>query len=433
MVVVVARWLLKPGYQKKRPATDQPALPPLPFFPPHGDVSKSFFLFVMGHHLLEPFQVTILLEATDAPACNAWIAQHVYGVASADRHVGFDTESKPWFPPPPSEADHAAATQPSPPVARVALIQMAIGRAVLLYRVHNDPMCATWPRELVRMLQDEDVCKYCVDTRGDEAQLQSAGVAPQGLVDVQACAAKAEHGGTGTRESMKRLAQRLLADLVLEKSKSMSVSNWANVPLSLKQASYAACDAVVSLGLAEALRLAPATGLASMGEWVSALPPVDFSKSQASLVTTQVILLLAGGGNEAVDVLVQAPTVRRLLVTAKDVLAYAKQNKRLFVDEDERCICKAATPPIWLARRRQRFSVSTADLAARHVHERTQQLADRAIAAEHAREAQRHWMCWECVSGRIGWTSVCPGDPLVRPDTDDQGRPHIFCLRALRA
>jgi hypothetical protein len=394
----------------------------------------------MGHHLLERFQVTSVTEA-HSDVCEAWIIQHVYGdgnQAAISHHVGFDTESKPWFPSPSNEEE-------PPPPPHTALIQLAIGRDVLLYRVHDSPVCDTWPPALVRLLQDDTVYKYCVDTRGDLSQLCRAGIIhPKGFVDVQQVASDKIHGGT--RESMKRLAERLLSGLQMEKSKSMSVSDWSHVPLSLKQMSYAACDAVISLGIAEALGLAPDTGLVEMGQWKSAWPdrPIDFTKTRTQLVTSELKQLLVRRADqtkmpvfEQLDALVQAPTLRRLFATADDILTVANQHTRLFVrraDDGTWQVCTTVAPPAWLKRQRQPFCVSESDLADLNARAVAEQTADCIAVDSILRKHKSYWHYWLCRSGKIGKTWFYTGDVHpTRPRVDVEGHRHHFLPLALRS
>jgi len=302
-------------------------------------------------HLLERFEVTVL---PNAQVCDAWIEHHVYGGVEAGqtRHVGFDTEAKPQT----GSGDGCC----------VALIQLAVGRAVLLYRVHDDKLSSEWPRAMVRLLQDDAAQKYCVDTRGDLRLLQLAGVQePRGFVDVQEMAittAVATH-----RMSIKRLAHLLLGGLEMEKSKSMSTSDWSRSPLTIKQIVYAACDAIVSLGIADALGLAPASGLAELGRWEPTTTSIiDYSKPKDKLISaalTSLVFLQKGPHQQArlLDDLMCQPAIRRLFASRDEVLACADQHSRLLAHTDEQGVwwIDTVTPtPAWLRRSRQPFSVA---------------------------------------------------------------------------
>lgn len=100
----------------------------------------------------------------------------------------------------------------------------------------------------MRLLRDPTIEKAGVSTVQDEFFLQQQfDVACQAVVDVAVLALKL---GFGTNAGTRRLAAGILS-VFIEKDKTITVSRWNSWPLSAKQVSYAAADAVIARRLAQ--------------------------------------------------------------------------------------------------------------------------------------------------------------------------------------
>lgn len=145
--------------------------------------------------------------------------------------IGFDTESRPsfrkgqWYPP--------------------SLVQLATETDAVLVQISHIQN----PYEILgEVLENENLLKVGVAIRDDIRFLRRVFTfAPQGFVEIDPMAKKAELPFTGLR----KLAGRLLGERL---SKGAQVSDWSRNRLSDAQIHYAAADAWVSLKIFEVLR-----------------------------------------------------------------------------------------------------------------------------------------------------------------------------------
>ena len=163
-----------------------------------------------------------------------WCNNNITSLGCVD--VGFDTESKPII----SNSNTADSHL-------LSIIQISTSTHVMICRVFNKPI-SVWSQELLRLLADEKINKYCIDSRQDETLLTAIGANIKGLVDLQPLI------NLERRVGMKECALTQLG-IKLEKSKNIQAGDWSRYPLSIKQIEYAASDAVICLALAEHLNL----------------------------------------------------------------------------------------------------------------------------------------------------------------------------------
>lgn len=162
--------------------------------------------------------------------CNKWIQENIYETKC--QHIGFDSESRPSS-------------------GVLAIIQIATPLSVMIYRVYEKPII-DWPIQLVKILEDATIFKYCVDIREDIKLLINIGLKPTNFIDLQISAQK--HLNITHRLGFKVLVKTLL-NIDLNKSKSIQCSNWSKLPLTQKQIEYACDDAIGCLALAETMKL----------------------------------------------------------------------------------------------------------------------------------------------------------------------------------
>mmetsp|Transcript_51575 Transcript_51575/g.112363 ORF Transcript_51575/g.112363 Transcript_51575/m.112363 type:complete len:478 (+) Transcript_51575:95-1528(+) len=124
---------------------------------------------------------------------------------------------------------------------KVALIQIAVGDSVWLFRTCEIPL----PQELREIFLDPSVTKLAVSfDSADRKKLQSSfGISCEGLLDISTLAKGLDIQGCG----LKKLAQRY--GLRIEKDREISISNWAATTLSTRQLQYARDDAFFTLWL----------------------------------------------------------------------------------------------------------------------------------------------------------------------------------------
>lgn len=162
--------------------------------------------------------------------CNEWILKHIYEIKC--QHIGFDSESR-------SSS------------GVLAIIQIATPLGVMIYRVYEKSI-KDWPTELVHILEDASVVKYCVDIREDIKLLIDIGLKPMNFIDLQIEAQK--YLNINKRLGFKTLVKTIL-NIDFNKSKSIQCSNWSKLPLTEKQIEYACDDAIGCLALAETMKL----------------------------------------------------------------------------------------------------------------------------------------------------------------------------------
>lgn len=273
-----------------------------------------YFLLEMAY-LLECVDVTVL---TDNIECDAWIIKHVYEAKVTA--LGFDTESRiSW-------GDHDKDDK------GVAIVQICAAAQVLIFRVYQMKR-ADLPVEFVRLMEDEKVSKYCVDTRGDIEELESIGCLAKGLVDVQVVE-MAQHGGRA-RSSMKDMVCRY-TDYEMEKNKTVRTSNWSNTLLTIKQIEYAACDALLSLVLAQALNITPKTKLFQFVCNFAHLPdyeklgPLDCKGGNVGVLIREMQQELKSTPTKALPVsnLINTNRLKRIFASVADILSAAQADKK---------------------------------------------------------------------------------------------------------
>lgn len=162
--------------------------------------------------------------------CNQWICKYVYEMKCC--HIGFDTESR-------SSS------------GVLAIIQLATPLSVMIYRVYEQPL-SEWPKELINVLENKQIFKYCVDIRQDVKLLNDIGIKPNSLTDLQIEAQT--YLNLPKRLGFKTLIKDILK-LEFNKSKSIQSSNWSKLLLTQKQIEYACDDAIGCLALAETMKL----------------------------------------------------------------------------------------------------------------------------------------------------------------------------------
>ncbi len=190
--------------------------------------------------LLGSYKITV---HPTSDGCDAWIQEHIYN--SNQFHVGLDTESRVFF----GENEEQNGNT-------LAIIQIASGYSVLLFRVYDLERANMWPKNLVRLLEDDEVITYVVDARSEISDFSKLNINIKKLSDLQLMAQSSSSSASmfkvQPRVSAASLALTLL-NIKLDKSKSIRTSNWSRPVLTVKQTVYAACDAVVSLELARKL------------------------------------------------------------------------------------------------------------------------------------------------------------------------------------
>src|SRR5256885_2002182 len=107
----------------------------------------------------------------------------------------------------------------------------------MIYRVYENSI-KDWPIQLVQILEDATIAKYCVDIRQDIKLLIDIGLKPENFIDLQIEAQK--HLNITKRLGFKTLV-KIILNMDLNKSKSIQSSNWSKLPLTQKQIEYA-CD-----------------------------------------------------------------------------------------------------------------------------------------------------------------------------------------------
>ena len=185
-----------------------------------------------------PDNYQVIVAATPEVVDN-WVSD-LY--AQRIKLVGFDTESPPVF--------RAGAN------SRVTLLQLASLQSCLLIHI---PALGALPRSVITLMEDGTVAKAGFGVMEDFRLLKKQyDVNSKSGFDVsRVCRAMGVGGQLDGPLGVQTCTALLLAQYV-EKSKSITCSNWANMPLSDRQIKYAAADAITSLNCAiQSLLLKP--------------------------------------------------------------------------------------------------------------------------------------------------------------------------------
>lgn len=154
-----------------------------------------------------------------------WLKKHI--IACSARVVGFDIEWRPQFV---SKRDGGTENQ-------TAVLQLGVEASCLVLHIFH---MSELPRSLISILGDKNILKVGVGIEEDASKLRRhRGLVCEGITDIQKMVQTTERG---QQFGLKALAQRFLG-IELEKCKRITMSNWENFPLTLRQIEYAALDA----------------------------------------------------------------------------------------------------------------------------------------------------------------------------------------------
>ena len=169
---------------------------------------------------------------------SASVAAAALAALSAMDVVGFDTESKPTF------QKGEASTGPH-------LVQLATDQSVYLFQVDRPTELAL---DVIKdVLESPTILKVGFGLADDLRRVRSKlGIEPQNVLDLATALRRGERNAIGARTAVARFfGQRL------QKSKSITTTNWAMPRLTEKQIQYAADDAHVALRVYRRWRAAP--------------------------------------------------------------------------------------------------------------------------------------------------------------------------------
>ena len=156
--------------------------------------------------------------------------EHAVQHLSAQRLIGFDTETKPVF-------------QPHQPRHETALLQLSSETEAFLFRLHALGL----PREIADILSDPHITKIGAAVGEDIHGLQRyCAFEPHRFMDLQSF---------GSEFGIKEKSVRKMAAIILgcKVSKAQQCSNWEADPLSDAQLLYAATDAWICVKMYKAL------------------------------------------------------------------------------------------------------------------------------------------------------------------------------------
>ena len=217
-----------------KPAKDVSFVPSKQF-----PVMSSCTRYLTLTHLLPyPAEGVEVVYTTDPIEVEAWLRNNVIDCSAPA--VGLDIEWKPQLK---SKKNGGVEN-------KAAVLQLAIESSSLVFQLYN---LGRPPNVLVSVLKDERILKVGSGILQDVAKLKKdTGLKCIGLVDTQKLAKE-----VGMLESqklgLKSLAKSLLG-IELEKPKSVTMSNWENFPLTVKQIHYAALDAWVGLKIYQSMK-----------------------------------------------------------------------------------------------------------------------------------------------------------------------------------
>lgn len=151
---------------------------------------------------------------------------HALAVLSKADVLGFDTESKPVF--------HKGQTSNGP-----HLIQLATDQKVFLIPIGR----GVQTDEIKTILESPTILKVGFGLSDDKQRLQAKlGISTENVLDLARALRSDARSDMGAKTAVAQFFGQKL-----QKSKKISTSNWALVPLSEKQMQYAADDAQVAL------------------------------------------------------------------------------------------------------------------------------------------------------------------------------------------
>ena len=192
----------------------------------------------LTHLLPYPAEGIEVVYTTDPIEVEAWLRNNVIDCSA--QAIGLDIEWKPQFK---RKKDGGVEN-------KTAVLQLAIESSSLVFQLYN---LGRPPNVLVSVLRDERILKVGSGILQDVTKLKKdTGLKCIGLVDTQKLAKE-----VGMLESqklgLKSLAKYLLG-IELEKPKSVTMSNWENFPLTVKQIHYAALDAWIGLKIYQSMK-----------------------------------------------------------------------------------------------------------------------------------------------------------------------------------
>ena len=158
------------------------------------------------------------------------------GVLSAQKIIGFDTETRPSF--------------TSGMMNKVALLQLSTDDVCFLIRLNKVPL----DKALIAILQNENIAKVGAAVQNDIAALNALRrFKARGFIDLQN-----EVGRFGIEDrSLRKLSGIIIGKKV---SKAQRLSNWEAQTLTPQQQQYAATDAWVCIELLRRLQAAERKG-----------------------------------------------------------------------------------------------------------------------------------------------------------------------------
>lgn len=158
------------------------------------------------------------------------------GVLSAQKIIGFDTETRPSF--------------TSGMMNKVALLQLSTDDVCFLIRLNKIPL----DKALIAILQNENIAKVGAAVQNDIAALNALRrFKARGFIDLQN-----EVGRFGIEDrSLRKLSGIIIGKKV---SKAQRLSNWEAQTLTPQQQQYAATDAWVCIELLRRLQAAERKG-----------------------------------------------------------------------------------------------------------------------------------------------------------------------------
>ncbi|XP_044179707.1 uncharacterized protein LOC122961180 [Acropora millepora] len=201
-------------------------------------VSSCNRYLTLTHLLPYPAEGVEVVYTTDPIEVEAWLRNNVIDCSA--QAIGLDIEWKPQFK---RKKDGGVEN-------KTAVLQLAIESSSLVFQLYN---LGRPPNVLVSVLKDERILKVGSGILQDVTKLKKdTGLKCIGLVDTQKLAKE-----VGMLESqklgLKSLAKYLLG-IELEKPKSVTMSNWENFPLTVKQIHYAALDAWIGLKIYQSMK-----------------------------------------------------------------------------------------------------------------------------------------------------------------------------------